>query len=104
TTTCAPAASSPGIRRWATCPPPTTSTRRPDSRRPEGYGGWSVTSPSSSGGRGLDGLDRRTRPPRGRGLDGLDQRTRPPRGRGLDRLDRRTRPPRARGLDGLDRR
>ena len=39
TVTTAPDASSAGTRRWATCPAPTITTRRPASRSPEGYGG-----------------------------------------------------------------
>ena len=42
TTTSAPDAIRTGTRRWATLPPPTTTTRRPASRSPEGYGGCSV--------------------------------------------------------------
>ena len=36
TTTTAPAATSPGSLRWATCPPPATTTRRPASTSPAG--------------------------------------------------------------------
>ncbi len=46
TVTSAPTASRAGTRRWATCPPPATITRRPLSMRPEGYGGKSSTRPS----------------------------------------------------------
>jgi len=45
--TSAPAAISCGTRRLATFPPPTTRTRRPASRRPEGYVGCPSTPQSS---------------------------------------------------------
>ena len=52
--TSAPAPMRAGTRRWATWPPPTTTTRRPARRSPTGYGGasvWSPSMPPSSRGR-----------------------------------------------------